>query len=91
MEKQLKKYYRSFLLGKEHFTNDDKKTACNYFNQSLLILDELKKNNKYDDLVKETESECKQYLTKSINCVSIVKKKVEVTVGFEPAKRPSAN
>ena len=66
MEKQLKKYYRSFLLGKEHFTNDDKKTACNYFNQSLLILDELKKNNKYDDLVKETESECKQYLTKSI-------------------------
>ena len=43
MEKQLKKYYKSFLLGKEHFTNDDKKTACNYFNQSLLILDELKK------------------------------------------------
>ncbi len=65
MDKKLKKYYKSFLLGKQHFENN-KETACEYFKKSLVILDEIKNSNKYNDLVKETESECKQYLTKSI-------------------------
>lgn len=65
IDKKLKKYYKSFLLGKQHFDNN-KDTACEYFKKSLLLLDELKENNKYNDLVKETETECKQYLTKSI-------------------------
>jgi ankyrin repeat protein len=65
ISKKLKKYYKSFLLGKQHFENN-KETACDYFKKSLILLDELKKTNKYNDLVKETETECKQYLTKSI-------------------------
>jgi len=65
VSKKLKKYYKSFLLGKQHFENN-KETACSYFKKSLILLDELKKSDKYNDLVKETEIECKQYLTKSI-------------------------
>jgi hypothetical protein len=65
LDKKLKKYYKSFLLGKQHFENN-KDTAYEYFKKSLLLLDELKENNKYNDLVQETEIECKQYLTKSI-------------------------
>jgi ankyrin repeat protein len=65
VSKKLKKYYKSFLLGKQHFENN-KETACSYFKKSLILLDELKKSDKYNDLVKETETECKQYLTKSI-------------------------
>lgn len=65
ISKKIKKYYKSFLLGRQHFENN-KDAACDYFKKSLMILDEIKKYNKYDDLVKETETECKQYLTKSI-------------------------
>ena len=65
ISKKLKKYYKSFLLGKQHFENN-KEASCNYFKKSMIILDELKNTDKYNDLVKETELECKQYLTKSI-------------------------
>jgi hypothetical protein len=64
MNELLKKYYSSYLEGKKNLNIDNDK-AYDYFKNSLTILEDLKKY-KYDDLIKETEEECKKYLIKSV-------------------------
>jgi hypothetical protein len=58
--KLLKKYFILHQNGKSSFVNDKEK-AYDYFKDSLLVLDELKKNHfdnikKHRDLLEESES-----------------------------------
>jgi superfamily II DNA helicase RecQ len=61
VDKLLKKYYKTFIIGKKSFAcNKDK--ACHYIKQSLLMLDDLKKNHteeisQYSNTLKEIETE----------------------------------
>ena len=64
IDKLLKKYYKTYLLGKKSLSSNKEK-ALDYIKESLLMLDDLKKNhsneiNKYSNILTETELEsCK--------------------------------
>jgi hypothetical protein len=64
VEKLLKKYYKTYLIGKNTF-NIDKEKACEYIKSSLILLDKIKKQpqkdiEKYSNILNETENEsCK--------------------------------
>ena len=61
VDKLLKNYYKTFIIGKKTF-ECDKDKACEYIKESLLILDTLKKTyqhdiTKYSNILNETENE----------------------------------
>jgi len=64
VERLLKKYYKTYLIGKNTF-NTDKERACEYIKSSLILLDKIKKQppkdiEKYSNILNETENEsCK--------------------------------
>jgi ankyrin repeat protein len=64
VDKLLKKYYKTFIIGKKTF-DCDKDKACEYIKESLIMLDNLKKTHqnditKYSNILNETENEsCK--------------------------------
>jgi hypothetical protein len=62
-DKIIKKSLKSYLKGKELYNNNDKKNALECFKKSLLLLNEVKHDNKYNDILIETENECNKYLT----------------------------
>jgi len=71
INKLLKKYYKTFLLGKNIF-NTDKDKSFEYIKESLKLLDEIKKNNskeidKYSTILNETEKESNQILNKYVD------------------------
>jgi ankyrin repeat protein len=71
INKLLKKYYKTFLLGKNSF-NTDKDKSYEYIKESLKLLDEIKKNNsteidKYSNILNETEKESNQILNKCVD------------------------
>lgn len=61
---KLKQFYKKYLLGKKYF-QVDKEKAYEYFKESLIMLEDLKKN-KIDEKIIKTELECKKYLTESL-------------------------
>ena len=81
IDKYLKKYYKTFIIGKKTFnTNKDK--ACEYLKESLLLLDDLKKNNninieKYSNIINETENESHKLLN------SVVEYYLETEINYE--------
>jgi ankyrin repeat protein len=61
VDKLLKNYYKTFIIGKQTF-ECDKDKACEYIKESLVILDNLKKTyqhdiTKYSNILNETENE----------------------------------
>lgn len=70
VDKLLKKYYKTFIIGKKSFACDKDK-ACHYIKQSLLMLDDLKKNHteeisQYSNTLKEIETESCEILNSAI-------------------------
>uniref|UniRef100_A0A6C0DAH9 Uncharacterized protein n=1 Tax=viral metagenome TaxID=1070528 RepID=A0A6C0DAH9_9ZZZZ len=68
--KLLKKYFILHQNGKNSFVNDKEK-SYDYFKDSLLVLDELKKNHfdnikKHRELLEESESDCYKYINLTI-------------------------
>ena len=80
----LKKYFTSYTEGKKNYSKDNDK-AFEYFKESLIILDTLKKNyshkiKKYENILDESENSCHKYinmtLESSINSENNDKKKI---------------
>jgi hypothetical protein len=70
VDKLLKKYYKTYMIGKKTF-ECDKDKACEYIKESLLILDSLKKNylnnlDEYSNILNETENESYKLLNSRI-------------------------
>jgi ankyrin repeat protein len=70
LEKLLKKYYKTYLLGKKIYDHD-KEQACEYIKKSLNILDYIKKNHSseletYSNILIESEKESSKLLNDSI-------------------------
>lgn len=70
VDKLLKKYYKTFIIGKKTY-DCDKDKACEYIKQSLVMLDNLKKNHndeisKYSNTLKEIETESCKILNSTI-------------------------
>lgn len=66
----IQKCLKSFLTAKKYY-NSDKDKAFEYFKQCISILNDIKdKNikydNKYNNVIDETETECSKYLTMTI-------------------------
>jgi len=59
--KKIKKYFKSYLSGKKYY-NIDKEKSLEYFKLCLKISNEIKQNDKYNDIIENTESECNKYL-----------------------------
>lgn len=60
----IKKGFKSYLLGKK-LSNTNSKKSFLYFKQSLKYLKKCK-NDKYKDIVQETQTECDKFLQNSI-------------------------
>lgn len=82
----LKKYFTSYTEGKKIYSKDNDK-AFEYFKESLIILDTLKKNyshkiKKYENILDESEISCHKYinmtLESSINSENNDKKKISI-------------
>jgi ankyrin repeat protein len=66
---QLRKCLKSYLTAKKYYDTDIDK-SFEYFKQCKKILDDLKKNNikndNFDNIIDETETECNKYITLTI-------------------------
>ena len=68
MDTKIKKCLKSYLCGKKHM-NTDNNTALQYFKQTTKLLHDLKINNmenKYNDILDQTENECDKLLNKTL-------------------------
>jgi ankyrin repeat protein len=69
--KIITKCLKSYLIGKKNINNNDEK-SFEYFKQCIKILNDIKENNiiideKYNNIIEETETECCKYLTNTIH------------------------
>jgi ankyrin repeat protein len=66
---QVRKCLKSYLTAKKYYDTDIEK-SFEYFKQCKKILNDLKKNNiknnNFDDIIDETETECNKYITLTI-------------------------
>lgn len=63
-DNKIKKSLKSYLAGKKYFESDKDK-SFDYFKQCINIINDVKKsgkNNKYNDIINETEIECNKML-----------------------------
>lgn len=68
--KKVLKYLKSYLTAKKYYDSDTDK-SMEYFKQCIKILNDLKEKNikvddKFVELIDETETECSKYLTQAI-------------------------
>jgi len=74
IDKEIKKGLKSYLIGKKLF-DDNKIESYKYFQQSLKYLlkckDNKEINNKYNDIINETEEDCHKYLNTTIDTIDI--------------------
>jgi ankyrin repeat protein len=69
--KIMTKCLKSYLIAKKNINNNDDK-SFQYFKQCIKILNDIKEYNitiedKYNNIIEETETECSKYITKSIH------------------------
>ena len=62
---KIKKCLKSFLSGKK-FLDIDKNKSFEYFKQTLKYISLIENKSAYNNILKETESECNNYITMSI-------------------------
>lgn len=62
---KIKKCLKSFLTGKK-YVDTDKNKAFEYFKQSLKYLNLIEDKKKYNDILKETETECNKFITQTV-------------------------
>ena len=65
MDNKVKKCLKSYLCGKKHMDNNTP-IALEYFKQTSKLIKQVKKDNKYNDIINETERECEKLLNKAL-------------------------
>lgn len=64
-DSKIKKCLKSYLTGKKMF-DTDKTKAFEFFKQSLKYLSLIEDKEKYDDILKETETECNKFIVLTV-------------------------
>ena len=64
-EDKIKKCLKSYLTGKKYF-DTDKNKAFEYFKQSLKYLGMIENKEKYENILKDTETECNKMITLTV-------------------------